>query len=53
MIFLPLTDPNPTDSLGLVKVSQQIGASNRDYINNNNNNNNTLQPVSFNLMLST
>ena len=35
-----LTEPNPTDSLGQVKVSQQINADKCDLVNNNNNNNN-------------
>jgi hypothetical protein len=41
--FLPLTEPNPTDILGNVKVSQQTDAPKCDQVviivNNNNNNN--------------
>jgi len=34
--FLSLTEPNPTDDLGQVKVSQQLGSENCDEINNDN-----------------
>ena len=37
MNFLPLTEPNLTDSLGLMKASQQIDAEKCGYSNNSNN----------------
>ena len=34
--YLSLTESNPTDDLGQVKVSQQLGSENCDEINNDN-----------------
>jgi hypothetical protein len=36
--FLPLSEPNSTDNLGEVQVSQQIDAEKGDEVNNNSNN---------------
>jgi hypothetical protein len=49
--FLPLIEPNPTDNLGEVKVSQHADADKSDKINNNtNNNNNNNNNKSFSLL---
>jgi hypothetical protein len=51
MHFLPLTEPNPTNSLKEVKVSQQTDTKKCDQVssssssNNNNNNNNKWKAI--------
>ena len=48
MHFLPLTEPNPTNSLTEVKVSQQIDTKQCDQVSNSNiNNNNKSKAISI------